>query len=114
MKKLIVILLVLSLLLCGCNQKPESDPAQFEMPGLKWGMSPDEVLQSGSKLLSIEVTTVSGRTLTYDFYSYGERYVLAAADGSASFYTLSRHVKKLATDIQKLVADQAVEADPFY
>lgn len=78
------------------------------------GMSPDEVLQSGSKLLSIEVTTVSGRTLTYDFYSYGERYVLAAADGSASFYTLSRHVKKLATDIQKLVADQAVEADPFY
>ena len=78
------------------------------------GMSPDEVLQSGRRLLSIEVTTVSGRTLTYDFYSYGERHVLAAADGSASFYTLSRHIKKLASDIQKLVADQAVELDPFY
>ena len=83
-------------------------------PAEDQGMSAEQVMQTGELLLSLEVTTVSGRKITYDFYSYGERHVLAAVDGSASFYTLSRHVKKLATDIQKLIADEPFEHDPFY
>ncbi len=83
-------------------------------PAEEQGMSAEEVMETGRLLLSLEVTTVSGRKLTYDFYSYGERHVLAAADGSGSFYTLSRHVKKLASDIQKMIAGEPFEHDPFY
>lgn len=49
MKKLIVCVLTLSLLLCGCAGKPEADPERFEVPGLKWGMSPGEVLSALEK-----------------------------------------------------------------
>lgn len=43
MKKLIVFVLSLSLLLCGCAEKRDYDPAKMEYPGLRWGMSPEEV-----------------------------------------------------------------------
>lgn len=44
MKKLIVCVLLLSLLLCGCTAKQwEAEPALFEYPGLKWGMKSEDV-----------------------------------------------------------------------
>ena len=43
MKKLIVCVLILSLVLCGCAEKRDYDPAKMEYPGLRWGMSPEEV-----------------------------------------------------------------------
>lgn len=43
MKKLIVILLVLSLLLCGCAGGQDYDPKLLEYPGLHWGMGFEEV-----------------------------------------------------------------------
>lgn len=50
MKKGIVLLLILSLVLCGCTLRaPESDMARFEYPGLKWGMAPGEVLDALGK-----------------------------------------------------------------
>lgn len=50
MKKRIVLLLILSLALCGCALRaPESDMARFEYPGLKWGMAPGEVLDALGK-----------------------------------------------------------------
>lgn len=43
MKKVIVCLLVLSLLLCGCADKTGYDPELLEYPGLTWGMTFEEV-----------------------------------------------------------------------
>lgn len=44
MKKLIVCILILSLLLCGCTEQQSYDPAKLEYPGLHWGVSPEEAL----------------------------------------------------------------------
>lgn len=78
------------------------------------GLTAEQVMEEGRLLLSVKAITQSGRLLTYDFYSYGERHVLAVAGGSASFYTLSRHVKKLAIDVQKMIAGESFEHDSFY
>ena len=80
MKKLIVILLVLSLLLCGCTQKPESDPAQFEMPGLKWGMSPDEVLSALEKTTADIVHEDESREETTDTELWRYAMVLSGVE----------------------------------
>lgn len=49
MKKLIVCVLILSLLLCGCAEKQNYDPARLEYPGLSWGASPEEALHALGK-----------------------------------------------------------------
>lgn len=43
MKKLIVFVLILPMLLCGCTDKVDYDPNLLEYPGLHWGMTFEEV-----------------------------------------------------------------------
>lgn len=47
MKRMLAVALLLLLLLCACGgEKNESDPAMLEYPGLKWGMTLEEVQEA--------------------------------------------------------------------
>ena len=60
---------------CMLTDPPEvSDPAQFEMPGLKWGMSPDEVLSALEKTTADIVHEEESREETTDMEPW--RYVM--------------------------------------
>lgn len=71
MKRLLASLLVLMLLLCGCEAAPKSDPAKLEYPGLSWGMGVEEA----KNVMGIRETDVLREEETIneklDYDSYG-------------------------------------------
>ncbi len=72
MKKLLICVLVLSLLLCGCGAEPEYDRERYEFPGLKWGMSPDAVLDALGKNADAVIHEIEDRNedLNTDYWNY--------------------------------------------
>lgn len=78
------------------------------------GRTPDELVADCTKVLTMTVTLQDGRSMEYGFYAYSERYVLSSVGGQMHFYTLARHIKKLASDIEKLLDGETPDHEKFY
>lgn len=137
MKKLFACLLTLSLLLCACSAAPESDPALMEYPGLRWGMTIDEVLSArnlSADAIHYETTDIpeegdsqqyweyvmlfqngevfglEATAVIYTFHDYsmtGEQYVLVAMDAC---FPEDTNTAALAQSITERYGEQETEA----
>lgn len=101
MKKLLICLLSLSLLLCGCGPKePEYDADLLEYPGLRWGMTLEEVQSalgfSDADILDSAIGTFNPERPTspaYHNYSVGnlEIFGFPTAQVILRFYEYAGH-----------------------
>lgn len=67
-------------------------------------------LRKGTPDVTMTVTSLSGRELTYRFYRYTERKSYMTINGQGVFYILNDRVQKFITDAEKAVAGTPIEA----
>ena len=70
----------------------------------------DFVADEGNRTMTVEIKTLAGETLTYEFYRYTTRRCALGVNGRFDFSALYDDARRIEQDVERLLAGEFIEA----